>query len=74
MGRPSCSRPRPVPQLDHRRDFDAAAATTKTLDGATMVESGRCASLLTDLATELDPHRAARPVGAALDRFDGVSH
>ncbi|MCT9010514.1 hypothetical protein [Streptomyces rhizosphaerihabitans] len=36
------------------------------MDIAITVESGRCAALLSDLATELEPHRAARPVGAVL--------
>ncbi|MFE7462582.1 transcriptional regulator [Streptomyces sp. NPDC057499] len=54
-----------------RRDLDAAAHTaTAALDIAAMVESGRCTTLLTDLATELAPYRAAAPVGAVLDRLN----
>ncbi|MER8001036.1 hypothetical protein [Streptomyces sp. NPDC095613] len=53
-----------------RRDLDAAAETTATaMNIAGLVESGRCATLLSDLATELEPHRAAHPVGAVLDRL-----
>ncbi|MFF1714342.1 transcriptional regulator [Streptomyces sp. NPDC058268] len=57
----------------HRRDLDAAAHTaTQALDVADLVESGRCTSLLTDLATELEPHRGAGQVGSALDRLANV--
>ncbi|MFJ5680244.1 hypothetical protein [Streptomyces sp. NPDC093097] len=53
-----------------RRDLDAAAETATTaIDIAAMVESGRCTTLLSNLATELEPHRAARPVGAVLNRL-----
>ncbi|MET9550354.1 hypothetical protein ABZY36_34385 [Streptomyces sp. NPDC006627] len=53
-----------------RRDLDAAAVTAaQALDVAAMVESGRCTSLLTDLAADLEPYRAARPVTAALERL-----
>ncbi|MFJ9589511.1 hypothetical protein [Streptomyces acidicola] len=39
-----------------RHDLDAAADTaTRAMDIATMVESGRCTTLLTNLATELTP-------------------
>ncbi|MFL4910741.1 transcriptional regulator [Streptomyces sp. MMS24-I2-30] len=53
-----------------RRDLDAAAETAATaMDTADLVESGRCTTLLSDLAGELEPHRAAHPVGAVLDRM-----
>jgi tetratricopeptide (TPR) repeat protein len=53
-----------------QRDLDAAAGTAATaLDAAAAVESGRCNSLLDNLAAELTPHRAYRPVSAILDRI-----
>ncbi|MET9297550.1 hypothetical protein [Streptomyces sp. NPDC003077] len=53
-----------------RRDLDAAAETATTaMDIADLIESGRCTTLLSDLATELKPHRAAQPVGTVLDRL-----
>lgn len=53
-----------------RRDLDAAAATAATaLDAAAAVESGRCGSLLDDLAAELAPHRAYGPVSTVIDRI-----
>ncbi|MER6913897.1 transcriptional regulator [Streptomyces sp. NPDC000594] len=54
-----------------RGQLDAAAhATTQALNAARVVESGRCASLLTHLATELAPHRASRLVRTALEQID----
>ncbi|MGY3056105.1 hypothetical protein ACVWZD_000349 [Streptomyces sp. TE3672] len=53
-----------------RHDLDAAAETATTaMDIAAVVESGRCTTLLAALAAELEPHRAARPVGTVLDRL-----
>ncbi|MFF7400633.1 transcriptional regulator [Streptomyces murinus] len=53
-----------------RRDLDAAAETAATaMDIASVVESGRCATLLAGLATELEPHRASHPVGSVLDHL-----
>ncbi|HEY8985463.1 MAG TPA: transcriptional regulator [Streptomyces sp.] len=53
-----------------RRNLDAAAETATTaIDTAGLVESGRCTSLLSDLAAELRPHREARPVSMVLDRL-----
>ncbi|CAK7288458.1 transcriptional regulator [Streptomyces misionensis] len=52
-------------------DLDAAAETATTaMDIAAAIESGRCTTLLADLAGELEPHRAAHPIGAVLDRLD----
>ncbi|MFF2963840.1 hypothetical protein ACFVT1_34180 [Streptomyces sp. NPDC057963] len=53
-----------------RHDLDAAASTaTEAMDIAALVESGRCASLLTDLAVELEPHLATTPVGSIFERL-----
>jgi hypothetical protein len=53
-----------------RHDLDAAASTaTKAMDIAELVESGRCTSLLTDLAAELEPHRATTPVSPVFERL-----
>ncbi|GAA2253962.1 hypothetical protein GCM10010232_48590 [Streptomyces amakusaensis] len=50
--------------------LDAAAhATTQGLNAAQAVESGRCTTLLTTLATELAPHQASRPVRAVLEQL-----
>ncbi|MFG2586356.1 hypothetical protein [Streptomyces malaysiensis] len=46
---------------------------TTAMDIAATIESGRCTTLLTDLATELTPHRTAAPVGAVLDRLSAES-
>lgn len=53
-----------------RRELDAAAHTaTEALDVASMVESGRCTSLLTGLAAELEPHRSAHQIGPVIERL-----
>lgn len=53
-----------------RHDLDAATQTAGTaLDTAAAIESGRCASLLGELAAELAPHRAYRPVNTVIDRI-----
>ncbi|MFF9142166.1 hypothetical protein ACF09G_31905 [Streptomyces albogriseolus] len=57
-----------------RRDLDAAAHTaTEALDVAAMGESGRCTSLLTGLAAELELHRAARQIGPVIERLAGTA-
>ncbi len=54
-----------------RGRLDAAAhATAQALDAARSVESGRCATLLTELAAELAPHRGSRPVRAVLEQLE----
>lgn len=54
-----------------RHNLDAAADTATTaMDIAIMVESGRCTTLLSNLSTELTPHRTAAPVSAVLDRLN----
>ncbi|MFJ4689483.1 transcriptional regulator [Streptomyces sp. NPDC088789] len=54
-----------------RGRLDAAAhATIQALDTVRSVESGRCATLLTGLATELTPHRASRPIHAVLEHLE----
>lgn len=57
-----------------RRDLDGAADTaTAAMDTAALVESGRCTTLLSDLAGELEPHRAAHSVSSILDRLGSES-
>lgn len=57
-----------------QHQLDAAAHTaTAALETAAMVESGRCTTLLADLATELAPHRTAAPVSAVLDRLNDTA-
>lgn len=57
-----------------QRHLDAAAHTTSlALDTASIVESGRCTTLLADLATELTPHRTARPIRTVLDHLDTLT-
>ena len=58
-----------------QHDLDAAAHTAiAALDAASMIESGRCTTVLASLATELTPHRAITQVGAALDRLNDAAH